>query len=298
MARNPLRLILAATAVLTAAANCLAATDVFEQYISEYADMAVDQQVRYGIPASVTLAQGLLESAAGRSTLAREGNNHFGIKCHNDWEGETMLRSDDAPDECFRVYPDASQSFEDHSKFLSRKRYSSLFGLEMTDYAGWAAGLKSCGYATDPHYADRLVAIIERYALYRFDGSSDSHAAEMSEFIFATLRDSHPVRKSRGLYYVIANPGDTYASLAREFNVDTARLADYNDAAPDAAVRPWEEVYLQPKRDEAPEAPARVTIGEDESLHSIAQRFAIKAEALHRLNPSAKDRPGTRLRLR
>lgn len=114
--------------------------DKYEDYVAEYSGIAVAEMRRSGIPASVTLAQGLLESAAGRSTLATEGNNHFGIKCHSDWRGETMLRDDDAPDECFRVYSSAAESFEDHTRFLQRKRYASLFELEPTDYKGWPMG--------------------------------------------------------------------------------------------------------------------------------------------------------------
>lgn len=155
------------------------AEDPYEKYIVTYSDMAVEQQNRHGIPASVTLAQGMLESAAGRSTLAVKGNNHFGIKCHSDWTGETMLRNDDAPNECFRCYKSAAESFDDHSRFLLRKRYAPLFELETTDYAGWARGLSRCGYATDPHYANRLISIIERYALYLFDSGQDGRPRRM-----------------------------------------------------------------------------------------------------------------------
>lgn len=274
------------------------ADERYRSYISEFAPMAIEQQQLFGIPASITLAQGLLESAAGHSTLAREGNNHFGIKCHRDWEGATMLRSDDAPDECFRVYESAADSFADHSRFLSRSRYQPLFLLDPADYASWARTLRDCGYATDPHYADRLIAIIERYGLYSYDAEARGQAAEIAEFITAALRESHPVRRAKKLHYVIAAPGDTYASIAKEFNMQTSDLLAYNDSRKDGEIRAWEEVYLQQKRDEAPEAPAVVTIGEDESIHSVAQRFAVKQSVIERLNPKAKDRPGTKLRLR
>lgn len=137
--------------------------NAYEDYIARYSAMAVEQMRLYGVPASITLAQGLLESGAGRSTLAAEGNNHFGIKCHKEWTGNSMLRNDDAPDECFRVYDSPEESFRDHSLFLRRQRYASLFDLPLTDYVGWARGLKKCGYATDPNYADRLISIIELY---------------------------------------------------------------------------------------------------------------------------------------
>ncbi|MBD5306152.1 MAG: LysM peptidoglycan-binding domain-containing protein [Bacteroides sp.] len=270
--------------------------DRYSDYIDTYHPLAVAEMENYGIPASITLAQGLLESAAGNSTLAREGNNHFGIKCHSGWEGATMLRSDDAPDECFRVYDNPADSFRDHSLFLSRKRYSSLFDLEPTDYASWAKGLKQCGYATDPHYADRLIAIIERYNLSSYDGAG---AAEgIAEFIRSQLGSSHRICRYRGLHYVVAVPGDTYQTLARELNCDAARLASFNDATADNEIRAWEEVYLQPKLTDAPQEMSRITIGEDETLRSVAQRLGMTVESLRALNPKAKDQPGTRLKLK
>lgn len=270
----------------------------YEDYIARYSSLAVEQMTEYGIPASITLAQGLLESAAGRSTLAREGNNHFGIKCHAGWEGGTMLRNDDAPDECFRVYPSVGDSYTDHSKFLRRKRYESLFDLDPGDYAGWARGLRRCGYATDPNYADRLIAIIETYGLYAFDSGLDKHAEETAAFIHQTLSMSHPIRKSRGLHYVIARPGDTYASIAKELKINKKKLLALNDVGKDGEIKAWEEVYLQEKLDEAPEGVSRATVGDGESLHSVAQRYGMKLEALMLLNPDAEDEPGTVLRLR
>ena len=132
--------------------------------------MAVEQMKQYRIPASITLAQGLLESGAGRSELARKSNNHFGIKCHSDWRGGRVYHDDDLRGECFRKYKNAEQSYEDHAKFLTeRPRYASLFKLKVTDYKGWAKGLQRCGYATDRAYANRLIKLIEDYDLYRYD---------------------------------------------------------------------------------------------------------------------------------
>lgn len=273
------------------------ADDRYLSYINTYSRMAVEQQEEFGIPASITLAQGLLESAAGRSTLASQGNNHFGIKCHKEWKGDTMLRDDDAPDECFRVYSSAAESFRDHSLFLTRSRYKPLFEYDVTDYASWARGLSSCGYATDPNYASRLIAIIERYALYTYDSASGGHAEEITGFIVQQLRKSHPVRRARGLHYVIAAPGDTYSSLAKEFHIKKKRLMELNDALADE-VREWQEVYLEEKLDQGPSDTPWATIGEDETLHSVAQRFGMKLAALRALNPKAADRPGQRLRLR
>lgn len=142
------------------------------QYIEMYAPMAVESQVLYGIPASITLAQGCLESGNGNSRLAREGNNHFGIKCGGTWDGPSLRHDDDAPQECFRSYSSAAESYVDHALFLSeRERYRSLFDLDPKDYKGWARGLKAAGYATNPAYAELLIRIIEEYNLQRFDNA-------------------------------------------------------------------------------------------------------------------------------
>ena len=144
--------------------------DSYEAYIDKYYRIAQEQQRLYGIPASITLAQGLLESAAGGSKLAVAARNHFGIKCGNDWTGKTVSHDDDARGECFRAYKHAKQSYEDHSKFLAgRPRYASLFKLKITDYKGWARGLKKAGYATNPRYAEQLIDIIELYELHKYD---------------------------------------------------------------------------------------------------------------------------------
>lgn len=290
------------TLVIALLSLCAVAQDAnrhYLNYISTFSEMAVEQQRAHGIPASITLAQGLLESAAGRSTLAREGNNHFGIKCHRNWTGATMLRDDDAPDECFRVYDNAAESFKDHSLFLLGRRYAPLFELEPTDYEAWARGLSACGYATDPNYAERLITIIRRYELYDFDLGREHIAQSDVDFIMGNLRDRHIVRRSRGLHYVIANPGDTYASIAAEFGLDALQLAYWNDSETfDSEIKPWEEVYFQEKLEKAPKGIGSVTIGEDESLHSVAQRFGLKTALIERLNPGVKDESGTVLRLR
>lgn len=137
-----------------------------EQYISQYRNIAIENQNQYGIPASITLAQGIIESGSGRSALAKESNNHFGIKCHNNWTGEKTYKDDDKKNDCFRVYNNAEESFTDHSLFLkNNKRYASLFTLDINDYKSWATGLKQCGYATNPNYANLLIDIIELYEL-------------------------------------------------------------------------------------------------------------------------------------
>lgn len=272
--------------------------DPYEAYIEVFCDLAIEHQEQYGIPASITLAQGLLESAAGRSRLAKEGNNHFGIKCHKEWKGSTMRRDDDAPNECFRAYRTPEESFDDHSRFLRRTRYQKLFNLKVTDYKGWAQGLRECGYATDPNYAARLITIIERYSLYSYDTPEGRDPEEIAAFIHQMLVSSHPVRRSRGLHYVVATPGDTYAVIAKEFNLPVKKLMAYNDVDRDREIKAWEEVYLEEKLDDAPEGITTVTIGEGESIHSISQRFGMRKDVIKALNKKVKDKEGNELRLR
>lgn len=154
-----------------------------DQYIQKFAKYAVEEMEKYKIPASITLAQGLLETGGGQSRLAQEGKNHFGIKCKEDWTGKTMKHTDDAPNECFRVYDDPRQSYEDHSIFLStRKYYANLFKLDMKDYRAWATGLKKAGYATNPRYASILITKIEKYRLYEYDNTNSN------EVLYAVLK--------------------------------------------------------------------------------------------------------------
>lgn len=286
-------LVLAATAAI----SFVARGDAYQKYIETYGGMAVEQQQLHGIPASITLAQGLLESNAGRSRLATYGNNHFGIKCHNTWTGDTMLRNDDSRNECFRVYDKAEDSFNDHSRFLLRERYASLFKLDPLDYTAWAKGLKKCGYATDPNYASRLTAIIERYALYVYDSDAGRNAEENAAFIQSTLAASHPVRRTRGIHYVIAAPGDTYKTIAKEFNVDVKKLLEYNDVHRNRTIKDWEEVYLEPKLADAPSDLKTIVIGEGESIHSVSQRLGVSMKTLLDLNPKVPDKSGETLKL-
>lgn len=276
----------------------LAKGDVYTEYIERYSPIAIEQQEEFGIPASITLAQGILESSAGRSSLATKGNNHFGIKCHKDWKGKTMLRDDDAPNECFRVYNTAEESYRDHSLFLKRDRYKPLFKLDQNDYKGWATVLRQCGYATDPNYAARLITIIERYGLYNVDTYNGGLDRETIEFIIGSLSSAHPVRKANGLHYVVAFPGDTYKSIAKEFGIKEKKLKEFNDVEGSEKIKEWEEIYLEPKKDIASGSDQNVTIGEDETMRSISQRYGIKLKALKALNRKAKDKPGTILKLR
>ncbi|MGC4129505.1 MAG: glucosaminidase domain-containing protein [Bergeyella sp.] len=171
-----------------------------EQYIQRFAQYAVEEMEKYKIPASITLAQGLLETGGGQSRLAKEGNNHFGIKCKEEWTGKTMKHTDDAPNECFRVYDDPKESYEDHSKFLAyRKYYQNLFTLDMKDYKAWAHGLKKAGYATNPKYAYILIGKIEKYRLYEFDNTN-------SQEVLYTVLKLYPDLRNDSAFMAKLNP--------------------------------------------------------------------------------------------
>ncbi|MCR5181289.1 MAG: glucosaminidase domain-containing protein [Bacteroidaceae bacterium] len=264
-------------------------------YVERYKDMAVDQMQRYRIPASITLAQGICESSAGRSRLAREGHNHFGIKVGVNWKGPYMVMADDRPNDRFRVYRTDDESFEDHSRFLhNNKRYSSLFNLKITDYKAWAHGLKRCGYATNPNYAPMLIGVIERYNLSQFDSYSSgryhskkrSTDQEETEFF-----SEHIVYKVNKCYLIVANSGDTWERVARETGVSASKLRKYNERPDNYLLRSGDIVYLTKKRSKGDKSlrltPHRVEPGE--SMYDISQRYAIKLKSLYKLNALSPD---------
>ncbi len=186
-------------------------------YIEEYNDIAIAEMLRYKIPASITLAQGILESNSGKSRLTVKGNNHFGVKCHRSWKGERIYHDDDAKQECFRKYEHPLTSFRDHSLFLfERKRYAALFDLKLTNYKGWARGLKRAGYATDPKYPVKLIQIIETYELYKYDKFNKKYAGGVTKV-------SKPKPKKPGSYIVVKK-GDTLYSLSKRHNISVDRL--------------------------------------------------------------------------
>ena len=266
-------------------------------YIEKYHSIAQEQQQLHGIPASITLAQGLLESQCGESRLAREGNNHFGIKCTG-WSGDTIRHDDDELQECFRRYPSAEQSYADHSLFLKRKRYTPLFSLDITDYAAWARTLKKCGYATDPSYPDKLIRIIETYELYRYDSAdykpSKKTPAEpdqvqpvveiSDEQLASEIGNQHVIRRRWGLYYVVAHEGDTFASLAKELNIKDSKLAKFNDLNKKQAIAPGETIWIQEKENKAAMGNDTHTVQAGETLHSIAQHYGIRLKNLAKMN--------------
>ena len=281
------------------------AQNAYTRYIDQYKDIAIEQMLRWKVPASITLAQGLLESAAGKSTLATLGNNHFGIKCHG-WTGATVYRDDDRANECFRAYPTAYDSFEDHSRFLATgQRYKSLFSLRITDYKGWANGLKAAGYATNPRYAQSLIDIIERYNLDQYD-----KAHSYDKFIVDHARDAsvngqplHPIYIYNKNYYLYARRGDTFRSIADEVGISYRKLARYNERDKKDVLAESEIVWLKKKQRHAPkEMRGQLhTIAAGESMYTIAQRYGIRLKSLYKLNRLTPDytiQVGDQLRLR
>lgn len=269
-------------------------------YINKYSSLAQKQQKLFGIPASITLAQGLLESQCGESRLAVVGNNHFGIKC-TEWKGDTILKDDDKKNDCFRKYASAEDSFSDHSRFLKRKRYTPLFQLPITDYAGWAKTLKQCGYATDPAYPDKLIKIIETYELFLYDDADAQRLADYNTYIpqnstnksDITINDNqlaseiagkHVIRRKWGLYYIVAHDGDTFASLSKELNIKEKNLAKFNDLKKNQAIAPGETIWIEEKEKSAAIGYDNHTVKSGDTLHSISQHYGIRLKNLAKLN--------------
>jgi LysM repeat protein len=285
---------------ITTLASSQSRSQAYLLYIDQYYKLAQKQQKEYGIPASITLAQGLLESSAGQSFLSKSSNNHFGIKC-NDWAGEKVYYDDDEKGECFRKYDQVIDSYEDHSAFLkTRKRYSSLFDLDPTDYEGWAFGLKKAGYATDPTYAFKLISIVENYELHNFDlgkkysetiknsdtksssrGNKDNNYGSMGSVKAYT---NHIVMKVNGTRFVTAIEGDTYSIIANEFNMGETRLRKYNEVTSVDKLAAGARVFISAKKDKAPKECLTHQVQDGETMHSIAQDYGIKLAKLYDLN--------------
>ncbi len=285
-----------------------------ERYIKKYAQMAVQEMIRSGVPASITLAQGMLESGNGQSKLATKGNNHFGIKCHKGWEGKTMRVDDDAPNECFRVYKSVADSYKDHSDFLRyRDRYKFLFDLDRTDYKGWAYGLKKAGYATDPGYPAKLIKYIEDYDLARYDVLDKVEEKEVprsplrieapkmadEEFHFPLTRELY---SKNGVPFVYSLEGETYKSIAKYYHLFHKEILRFNDLRRDQTLLPGTVVYLAAKKNHTEAGLDKYIVEEDgENFHSICQRFAVKEKAILKLNGLKKApelREGDELKLR
>ena len=282
-------------------------------YIEKYKDLAIEQQRKHKVPAAITMAQGLLESGAGTSELSVTANNHFGIKCTSDWKGRTVSADDDKSNECFRRYADVRDSYEDHSLFLLRTRYSSLFALPIGDYESWAYGLKACGYATDPNYAEKLINLIELYGLQAltFDKSlieggfvkaSDTtwvdnehntiiHAAQggINDYVYPPMEDlqlynNHASGFRNGIRYVIATEGETFASLAYYLKMRERTLRKYNDALDTRELEPGDMVYVYAKKNRTGRKYSYYYFRPGDTAWSISQKYGIKMKSLYKLN--------------
>lgn len=277
----------------------------YQQYIDQYKDVAIEQMRRWKVPASITLAQGILESGAGQSELARKGNNHFGIKCHG-WSGTSVYHDDDNKNDCFRAYPSAFDSFEDHSRFLaSGQRYRDLFRLKLTDYKGWARGLKAAGYATSSTYATRLIEIIQCYKLYEYDNTKgyDKYIANHTRDHGIDGQPLHPIKMYNKNYFVIARRGDTFRLIGEEIGVSYKKIASYNERDKDDPLEEGEVIWLKKKQKKAPEEykDRRHYVRHGESLYFIAQKYGIRLKSLYKMNhlpPDYELRIGDELRLR
>lgn len=285
-------------------------------YINTYRDIAVSEMKRTGVPASITLAQGMVESDYGRSTLARTANNHFGIKCHNGWTGPTVRHHDDRRNDCFRKYRSPQESFYDHSDFLKTGvRYSSLFNLDPTDYKAWARGLKKAGYATDPRYDELLINKIEEYKLYEYDRNyaaagvkPDSSTAaskpvssgekgalkpveqkeekaeeEMGTFGAVMARIPRIMERNR-VQYLIVKEGETREKIESEFNLFRWELPRYNELNENFIVSQGQILYLEPKRDKAEPGKEFHYAAEGETMYDISQQYAVRLKSLLEMN--------------
>ncbi len=268
-----------------------------EEYAAKYSDIAVEKMEEYGIPASITLAQGMLESGYGGSELALNGNNHFGIKCGSSWKGDRIYHDDDSKGECFRKYPSVEHSYRDHSDFLrSNRRYEGLFKLKSNDYKGWAHGLKAAGYATNPKYANLLIDLIERHGLDRYDSGrapiKEEEVATVEQEATKTpevkLRERESGTTNR-VKYVVALEGDSWEQIAKDNKMTLRRLLRLNDLPVAIELKAGDHIYIKTKKG-SNKSEELYTAQSGDSRHSLSQRYAIKLSALMRLNPELRKR--------
>jgi LysM repeat protein len=279
-----------------------------EDYIETYNGMAISEMKRTGVPASITLAQGMIESGMGKGSLAVEANNHFGIKCHDNWDGPTVRHNDDRRNECFRKYKSAAESFRDHSDFLrDTPRYSFLFDLSAADYKGWARGLKKSGYATNPDYANMVIEKIEKYGLYKYDSPVEASVSEnglkqniqsvknadtaltmpvsaKSDGVISFRTIPERVLENNRIQYIIVNEKDTREKIEKEMNLLRWELPRYNEIESDFTLTPGQILYLQPKRDKAEPGKEIYIVKEGETMYLISQIYGIKIKKLYFMN--------------
>jgi LysM repeat protein len=257
------------------------------EYIDTYKDDAIREMLKSGVPASITLAQGILESGDGNSPLAVYAKNHFGVKCHKGWTGESMKLDDDEKNECFRKYESVYESYRDHSDFLvTRSRYDFLFDLKVTDYKGWAKGLKKAGYATNPKYANLLIMLIEQHDLNQYDNYAKAPPKKPTKnktsAVLAAQKNNYIIKLHNNIKYVIAKKGDTFYGIANTFDMNIWQIHKYNDYNKNDVLKIGEVIYLQPKRNKAAEDYHIVRAGE--TMRSISQLYGVKLKKLYKKN--------------
>lgn len=290
-------------------------------YIERYKDIAMREMQEYRIPASITLAQGILESGNGNSELAKKSNNHFGIKCHKDWKGKRTYHDDDAKGECFRVYNSPEDSYRDHSKFLANgQRYAFLFDLKITDYKGWAKGLKKAGYATLPVYANVLIKYIEDYNLTQYDQmvvkgkfkykakSKGQKAKDKSQKtkdesqksvetslvyvpykitdaeVVGKLPDERYVRENNKVKFIYAREGESVYELADMLGIYDYQIVKYNNLGKRRTLKKDEIIYIEPKRNKAMRRYKYHTIQKGETLSHVSRLYAVKLKSIFKMN--------------
>ena len=287
--------LLSAFCLSTLAQRRLQAT---EDYIAKYSSIAVEHKNKYKIPASITLAQAILESGSGGSELTKASNNHFGIKCHLDWKGEKVYRKDDILNDCFRKYKTVEDSYEDHAKFLRQhSRYSVLFTYDIHDYKAWAKGLQSCGYATNKGYANKLIWIIEEYELYKYDTKSPPKNSTSSAKEKANedakkkkkIEISREVFKTFNLIYVIAKENDSFDLIAKDIGFKVSDLMKYNEVPEGFPLKKDDRVYLQQKKKKADKPYFEHLVKIGDSMHSISQRYGLQLKYLYTMNSKDPD---------
>ncbi len=283
-------------------------------YIEKYKDIAMREMQEYKIPASITLAQGILESGNGNSELAKKSNNHFGIKCHKDWKGKRTYHDDDAKGECFRVYNSPEDSYRDHSKFLANgQRYAFLFDLKITDYKGWAKGLKKAGYATLPVYANILIKYIEDYNLTQYDqmvvkgkfkykakdkgqkAKDKGQKVVESSLVYVPYKitdsevvdktsDERYIRENNGVKFIYANEGESVYELAEMLGLYDYQLIKYNNLGKRTVLKDNEIIYIEPKKNKAMRRYKYHTIQKGETLSHVSRLYAVKLKSIFKMN--------------
>lgn len=303
-------------------------------YIAQYADIAMQEMQRTGIPASITLAQACLESADGNSDLALAAQNHFGIKCHSSWTGKRIYKDDDTKNECFRVYNSVYESYKDHSEFLvNGRRYAFLFEFSATDYKAWARGLQKAGYATNPNYAEHLIRIIEENKLYIYDQpekykvavtESQEKSGFASKFNFsrpplakapaptvappdisllapAETKFDKPIYEHNRVRFIKLQDNETIFTISQKFGIPVWKLFYYNDFIPGQTLTNGDIVYIEYKRNQAEKPHYTHTVQKGETLFSISQLYGVKVSRLasmNRRNPEEKIPEGTHIYVR